>query len=116
MRGRFREGANNMASLLRLRDSAPHAIAIAVILAFVLAAQVAAGSGLGGVFNLGVQNHVNATSQLVGAVAGFQLTVANASTDAAAAGIRATSKGTAATGRFANTSSGNGVTGSSNSG
>ena len=50
-----------------------------------------AGSGVGGVFNLGRVNPVNATTQLRGATAGQQLNVLNTSTNANSAGIVAQS-------------------------
>jgi hypothetical protein len=46
-----------------------------------------AGSGVGGVFNLGVSNRVNGQTTLSGATAGKQLQVSNSSSAAGAAGI-----------------------------
>ena len=47
-----------------------------------------AGSGIGGVFNLGVGNPVNATTGLSGSVAAAQLDVANRSAAGSSFGVR----------------------------
>jgi hypothetical protein len=60
--------------------------ALAVTLA-VGTATALAGSGVGGVFNLGETNTVSATSILTGATAGSQLKVVNNSADAAATAL-----------------------------
>ena len=66
--------------------------------ALVLAATAAiAGTGIGGIFNLGQSNTVNATSSLSGASVGAQLQVTNSSTDKAAQGIAAFNNSAAAT-------------------
>jgi hypothetical protein len=57
--------------------------------ALVLGASAAlAGTGVGGVFNLGQSNTVNQTSSLSGSSSGAQLTVANSSTAVGANGLR----------------------------
>jgi Phage Tail Collar Domain len=65
-----------------------------------------AGSGIGGVFNLGVSNTVDAKTSLTGASTGAQLRVDNTSAVAGASGLVATSKSSSATGSFANSSTG----------
>ena len=52
-----------------------------------MAATALAGTGVGGVFNLGRNNSVNATTTLTGATAGKSLQVTNTSTGQGAAGI-----------------------------
>jgi hypothetical protein len=65
-----------------------------------------AGSGVGGVFNLGVSNSVDAKTSLTGAVPAVQLQLNN--TDPLkGSGLSVTSAGTAQTGTFANTWTGN---------
>jgi len=60
----------------------------AAVSALTLTATAAlAGTGVGGVFNLGVKNSVNASTTLTGLVAGPQLQVNNTSTSSKAAGI-----------------------------
>jgi hypothetical protein len=60
----------------------------ALVAAVTLVSSVAfAGSGIGGVFNLGESNSVNATTTLTGSTAGKQFQVTNTSTGAGAAGI-----------------------------
>ena len=60
----------------------------AVVSALTLTTTAAlAGTGVGGVFNLGVKNSVNAHTTLTGRVAGSQLQVDNSSTRKGAAGI-----------------------------
>ena len=51
-----------------------------------------AGTGVGGVFNLGQTNTVNATSTLSGTTAAAQLAVTNGSTASAATGIKVTTQ------------------------
>jgi hypothetical protein len=51
-----------------------------------MAATALAGTGVGGVFNLGQVNSVNATSTLTGAKAGRMLQVTNTSAGAGATG------------------------------
>src|SRR5262245_4305037 len=64
-----------------------------------------AGSGVGGVFNLGVSNSVDAKTTLTGASAGIQLEVTN--TNAAGRnGLAVTSASSYPTGLFTNTGSG----------
>jgi hypothetical protein len=75
-----------------------------------------AGSGVGGVFNLGVSNSVNAKTTLAGATAATQLQVTNTSTTAGAAGVGVSSASSTATGTFANSSSGTGLSATSASG
>jgi hypothetical protein len=65
-----------------------------------------AGSGIGGVFNLGVSNTVNAKTTLTGATAAAQLRVINTSALAGAAGLAATSASSSQTGVFTNTGGG----------
>jgi len=60
----------------------------AVVSALTLTATAAlAGTGVGGVFNLGVKNSVNSTTTLTGRVAGSGLQVTNTSTRGGATGI-----------------------------
>ena len=64
------------------------AVVGAVIAVVSLVAGVAyAGNGIGGVFNLGQSNGVNATTTLSGATAGPQLKVSNTSTGTGASGL-----------------------------
>ena len=66
--------------------------------ALVLAATAAvAGTGIGGIFNLGQTNTVNATSALSGASVGAQLQVTNSGTGSGAQGIGAFNNPVAAT-------------------
>jgi hypothetical protein len=58
------------------------------------AASALAGSGVGGVFNLGQTNPVNGTSTLSGTSAGAQLKVTNASTAGTGVGVYGQSKST----------------------
>ena len=64
-------------------------IALGVIVGALTATSTAAlaGTGVGGVFNLGATNTVNATTTLQGTTKGQQLRVANASTGSTATGI-----------------------------
>ncbi len=60
----------------------------AVVGSLTLVSTVAvAGTGVGGIFNLGQSNSVNATTTLTGATSGKQLQVTNSSTGVGAAGI-----------------------------
>jgi hypothetical protein len=60
----------------------------ALVAAVTLVSSVAfAGSGIGGVFNLGQSNSVNAATTLTGSTAGKQLQITNNSTGAGADGI-----------------------------
>jgi len=63
------------------------ALGAAVSAAILTATAAVAGTGVGGVFNLGKTNQVNATTGLKGAVAGAQLSVSNTNTGAGASGI-----------------------------
>ena len=62
---------------------------LAVVAALTLgtASTALAGSGVGGVFNLGVTNAVDAVTSLVGTVAGPSLRITNNSTDSAATAL-----------------------------
>ncbi len=62
---------------------------LAVVAALTLgtASAALAGSGVNGVFNLGVNNTVNAITKLVGTVAGPSLQITNNSTDSAATAL-----------------------------
>ena len=60
----------------------------AVVSTVVLAATAAfAGTGVGGIFNLGTANTVNNTSTLTGSTNGRQLQVTNTGTSASASGV-----------------------------
>jgi hypothetical protein len=72
--------------LRRLRAPLFGAVAAALVLC---TATALAGSGVGGIFNLGQTNTVNGTSTLTGTSAGEQLKVTNGSTLSGAAGIYA---------------------------
>jgi hypothetical protein len=65
-----------------------------------------AGSGVGGVFNLGVSNSVDAKTTLTGASPGAQLRVDNTNALAGASGLVSTSKSSSPTGSFANSGGG----------
>jgi hypothetical protein len=65
-----------------------------------------AGSGVGGVFNLGVSNSVDAKTTLMGATAGVQLQVTNTSAAAGSSGLAVNSASGATTGVFTNTGGG----------
>src|SRR2546421_2052743 len=70
----------------------------AAVSILVLVATVAlAGTGIGGIFNLGQTNTVDATSALSGASVGPQLRVTNSGTGSGAQGIAAFNNSTAAT-------------------
>src|SRR5262249_40951171 len=65
-----------------------------------------AGSGIGGVFNLGQPNSVDAKTTLTGASPGIQLQVTNANAAAGTSGLAVTSGSGATTGAFTNTGGG----------
>jgi hypothetical protein len=65
-----------------------------------------AGSGINGVFNLGVSNSVDAKTTLTGASPGIQLQVTNTNTAAGTSGLAVTSKSAATTGVFTNSGGG----------
>ena len=65
-----------------------------------------AGSGVGGVFNLGVSNSVDAKTTLTGASPRMQLQVTNTSADASTSGLAVNSASGATTGVFTNTGGG----------
>lgn len=68
-----------------------HATVVAYLALFVaLSGTAIAGTGVGGIFNLGQTNTVDETSTLSGTKAGAQLQVTNNSTNAAATGLRVT--------------------------
>ena len=77
-----------MRTILRALTTGKY-ILLAVVAALTLAtASVAvAGSGIGGVFNLGQTNTVNAITKLTGSVAGSSLQIINNSTNAAATAL-----------------------------
>ena len=86
----------------------------AVVSILVLVASTAvAGTGIGGIFNLGQTNTVNATSALSGASVGAQLQVTNSGTGSGAQGIGAFSNSVAATLYGRNSGGGPGVSGRS---
>ncbi len=62
-------------------------LAVATALTLGTASAALAGSGVGGVFNLGVTNTVNAITKLTGSVAGSSLQIVNNSTNAAATAL-----------------------------
>jgi hypothetical protein len=78
-----------------------------------IASSALAGSGIGGVFNLGVSNSVNAKTTLTGSTAAAQLQVTNTNAAAGASGLGVSSASTSATGSFVNSSTGVGVYGQS---
>jgi hypothetical protein len=65
-----------------------------------------AGSGVGGVFNLGVSNSVDAKTTLTGSTAAAQLKVVNTSAAGGASGLVAISAGSSQTGSFTNSGGG----------
>ena len=86
----------------------------AVVSILVLVASTAiAGTGIGGIFNLGQSNTVDATSSLSGASTGAQLQVANTGTGTGAQGIAAFNNSVAATLYGRNSGGGPGVSGRS---
>jgi hypothetical protein len=62
-------------------------LAVVASLTLATASVALAGSGVGGVFNLGKTNTVNAITKLTGSVAGSSLQIFNNSTDAAATAL-----------------------------
>jgi hypothetical protein len=62
-------------------------LAVVTALTLVTASAAFAGSGIGGVFNLGVSNSVNAITALTGSVAGPSLRATNNSTNAGATAL-----------------------------
>lgn len=62
-------------------------LAVILALAFGTAATALAGSGVGGVFNLGQTNRVDAITRLIGVVTGPGLAVSNTATDPAATAL-----------------------------
>ena len=68
-----------------LKGAAAGGVGAAVVMT---AAVALAGSGVGGIFNLGQTNTVSATSTLSGSTAGAQLQVGNTSTNAAATALK----------------------------
>src|SRR3954470_15056719 len=75
-----------------------------------------AGSGVGGVFNLGVSNSVDAKTTLTGASSGAQLQVTNSNTNGGAFGLGVSGASGSATGSFTNSSTGTGLSVVSTSG
>ena len=74
--------------------------------AVILAGSAVAGSGIGGVFNLGQSNTVNASSALSGATAGKQLIVANLGTAGSSSALLGYAKGTSPAATFQNAGAG----------
>jgi hypothetical protein len=74
-----------------------------------VASSALAGSGVGGVFNLGQSNSVNAQSTLTGASPSAQLQVTNTNAAAGASGLGVSSASSTATGFFNNTGGGTGL-------
>jgi hypothetical protein len=70
------------------------------------AAVALAGTGVGGVFNLGVSNSVDAKSTLTGASPGAQLQVTNTNVNGGTFGLGVNSASAATTGVFTNTGGG----------
>jgi hypothetical protein len=68
-----------------------------------------AGSGVGGVFNLGVSNSVDAQTALTGASPSAQLQVTNTNATAGASGLGVSSASSTYTGFFNNTGAGTGL-------
>src|SRR5918912_1319871 len=62
-------------------------LALVLALVFGVASMALAGTGVGGVFNLGVTNTVNALTKLTGSVAGPSLQIDNNSTNTAATAL-----------------------------
>jgi hypothetical protein len=82
-----------------------------------VASSALAGSGIGGVFNLGQANTVNAQSQLTGSTAGSaQFQVNNTNTGPGSIGVRAIGASASAAVKGENSSTGAGVYGSSSGG
>jgi hypothetical protein len=80
------------------------------------AAVALAASGIGGVFNLGVSNSVNAKTSLTGSTAAAQLQVTNTSTTPGAAGLGVASASSSPTATFTNSSTGIGLSATSATG
>jgi hypothetical protein len=75
----------------RVRPKLNHATVVAYLALFVaLGGTALAGSGVGGIFNLGQSNTVDATTPLSGATAGAQLSVTNTSTATGATALSLT--------------------------
>lgn len=83
------------------------------VLAVSVASVALAGSGINGIFNLGVTNDVDETTTLQGSKNGPQLQVTNTNTGASAGGISVTSPGGAAAIRAQATAGGRGLNASS---
>ena len=83
----------------------------AVAILVLVASTAVAGTGIGGIFNLGQTNTVNATSALSGASVGAQLQVTNSGTGSGAQGIGAFNNSVAATLYGRNSGGGPGVSG-----
>src|SRR5215218_1684313 len=83
------ERSTMMKTVLRALFSRRKFTVMAVVTALTLgsASAALAGSGIGGVFNLGVTNTVNAITKLTGTVAGPSLQIINNSTNAAATAL-----------------------------
>jgi hypothetical protein len=77
-----------MLALVRTALRRKAAAATAVVLVFLVAGTTIAGSGIGGVFNLGRTNIVNYLTTLTGSYASRLLQVTNTSTSAAAVGAQ----------------------------
>ena len=71
-----------------------------------VASTAVAGTGIGGIFNLGQSNTVNGTSGLSGSTAGPQLNVANSNTAANAQSIAGSNNSTKAATLFARNNGG----------
>jgi hypothetical protein len=74
--------------------------------AVILAGSAVAGSGVGGLFNLGQSNTVNGTSALSGSTAGKQLVVANVGTATTSSALLGYARGASAAATFQNAGSG----------
>jgi hypothetical protein len=83
----------------------------AVSILVLVASTAVAGTGIGGIFNLGQSNTVDATSALSGASVGPQLQVTNSGTGTGAQGIAAFNNSAAATLYGRNSGAGPGVSG-----
>jgi hypothetical protein len=91
--------------------------AVGLVCAVLGGAAVAfAGSGVNGVFNLGVSNSVDAKTTLTGASSGAQLQVTNTNSVGGAYGLGVTSASGSATASFTNSSTGTGLSVVSTSG
>jgi hypothetical protein len=90
-----------------MRSSFLKGAAVGFACALLAGATVAlAGSGVGGVFNLGVSNSVDAKTTLTGASPGIQLQVTNTSTTPSTSGLAVNSASGATTGVFTNNGGG----------